>query len=255
MNKSKTVEYLRGMKFMQRKEEVKRREKFETQRREGVLRGLGDSELGGRAATTGPTILRDTRFNRNHYQLARQSFLIKEVLPETSVPDEEETRKRSREEQELYPDQVWGENDVVDSEGDGDTLQDPTAPDVSKQGDRFVLSDSVRAPKMPRALEKEVMHNRGVRDVKYNALHKSVNGLFLTLGRQQEYYCSSKWARVFDVLNKVLVFSLHFPHASPLRASHPSRDPFDWRIRLASESFVAYFLHYLRIYFSFITQL
>ncbi|KAG5492960.1 hypothetical protein JKF63_01540 [Porcisia hertigi] len=93
MDKAKTLEVLRGMKFMQRKEEAKRRAAFEVSQREEIERellqpGLGRSHTNGGANESsssallgirrgGParaTILYDDSFHTHIYQLSRCSF-------------------------------------------------------------------------------------------------------------------------------------------------------------------------------------
>ncbi|KAK7195743.1 hypothetical protein NESM_000504900 [Novymonas esmeraldas] len=89
MDKSKTLEVLRGMKFMQRKEEAKRRATFEVAQRaeleqQFVHAGSGGDDSGGvGASTSGPRhvsgaaraiILYDDAFPMQGYGLSRRSF-------------------------------------------------------------------------------------------------------------------------------------------------------------------------------------
>lgn len=153
MNKSKTVEYLKGMKFMQRKEEVKRREMFEIKRREGLNEALG---IANSDAVKGPTILRDSQFPTIQYRLSRQSFLVKEAPTNASLPEGaavdtvlNECEDSTLNQKEGYSDLVWGEDTEYSPEE-----SDPTA--VEPPPDRFYLSQSSRAPPVPKNLKKKV---------------------------------------------------------------------------------------------------
>lgn len=93
MDKARTLEVLRGMKFMQRKEEAKRRATFEVAQREKIERQLhangGDNSGSGASHLTGSTadptsikrsgsaratVLYDDVFPTNFYRLARCAF-------------------------------------------------------------------------------------------------------------------------------------------------------------------------------------
>lgn len=196
MDKAKTVEFLQGMKFMQRKNESKRRELFEAQRRRALLdgeevqedsasfHGKDSVKTDGRSAR--PTVLRDNGFPVSQYPFSRQSFYVAPPVVVSSTSNEA-GRKRPREE---------GGDDVEDVEGDAIDLwneeeegsegemQDPTAVGAahapreqttesapraygaeessgSEGGEdssqkRFILSQSVRAPPLPKSLIEKV---------------------------------------------------------------------------------------------------
>ncbi|KPI88938.1 hypothetical protein ABL78_1983 [Leptomonas seymouri] len=81
MDKAKTLEVLRGMKFMQRKEEAKRRATFEVAQREALERHLHNDDSGSTAALSrkhsGParaTVLYDDAFPSSFYALSRRAF-------------------------------------------------------------------------------------------------------------------------------------------------------------------------------------
>lgn len=90
MDKAKTLEVLRGMKFMQRKEEAKRRATFEVAQRDEIERQLlrpgGDAGSAGAtgsrrglaagtaAAPTRATVLYDDSFPAHAYSFSRRSF-------------------------------------------------------------------------------------------------------------------------------------------------------------------------------------
>ena len=75
MDKARTLEVLRGMKFMQRKEEAKRRATFEVAQREKIERQLhangGDNSGSGASHLTGSTA---DPTSTNFYRLARCAF-------------------------------------------------------------------------------------------------------------------------------------------------------------------------------------
>ncbi|GET88888.1 hypothetical protein, conserved [Leishmania tarentolae] len=93
MDKAKTLEVLRGMKFMQRKEEAKRRAAFEVAQRDEIERHLlhpgggscgasGGHSDGGSSAVVHPggggparaTVLHDDSFPAHAYSLSRRRF-------------------------------------------------------------------------------------------------------------------------------------------------------------------------------------
>ncbi|KPA79057.1 hypothetical protein ABB37_05590 [Leptomonas pyrrhocoris] len=82
MDKAKTLEVLRGMKFMQRKEEAKRRATFEVAQREEIEHHLHADSTSGTTAAPGKrrggparaTVLYDDALPSNLYGLARRSF-------------------------------------------------------------------------------------------------------------------------------------------------------------------------------------
>jgi hypothetical protein len=143
MNREKTLEVIRGMKFMQRKEEAKRREMLEIQRQEELRRQTEDPPLShdgmphaGKRHT--PRIIMDDRLPLASTAAGRLQFgVVLKKLPET--PREE-------------PTELYDEERVVDGtlkrtrDDDGD---DPT------MRRRFTVEESVRAPKLPRGLARD----------------------------------------------------------------------------------------------------
>lgn len=145
MDKSKTVEFLRGMKFMQRKEEAKRREIFEVKRRDNLK---AQTVSGGAAAESKPTVIHYNSFRSAQYTLSRKSFL-------REAPKAEPASAPSATDPQL---EEWME----ESDGEGD--EDPTGVGKKTENEdgegRFFLSESSRAPKMPKRLEKEMRQRK-----------------------------------------------------------------------------------------------
>jgi hypothetical protein len=101
MDKAKTLEVLRSMKFMQRKEEAKRRATFEVAQREEIERHLHADDSGNVAASGqrgGParaTLLYDDAVPASFYGLARRSFTDALGEPSSVVEDKEAVDGRS----------------------------------------------------------------------------------------------------------------------------------------------------------------
>ncbi|RNF26500.1 uncharacterized protein Tco025E_01205 [Trypanosoma conorhini] len=183
MDKSKTLEVLRGMKFMQRKEETKRRELFELDQQKRLeeqlqaASGAGNGVSGVSIAQSplatkrcGATILYDTGFPRESYNFARRSFLRKVSYAEkvadtsTAAGAAEGTsdgagcggkeKSASSETPQEGPHRGDAEGAPSDG-GEGDATEyDPTAVCGGDGGKRFCVN--LRAPALPKGLAKQV---------------------------------------------------------------------------------------------------
>lgn len=218
MDKAKTLEVLRGMKFMQRKEEAKRRALFEAEQREEIesrLAGGSSDDHGGAPASSsegfshtaaschgrggdqaGPTILYDLAFPTSAYALSRRVF-----HPAASTPGGDEvgrkeattdgndgsavatassssvhadnttsvnaadagkaSRKRARNKEDEEEEEDESAEHDSESEGNEDS-EDPSAPaynsahgQASSRG-RFYVEGGIRAPKLPKRLERDM---------------------------------------------------------------------------------------------------
>ncbi|KAG5500694.1 hypothetical protein JIQ42_04717 [Leishmania sp. Namibia] len=219
MDKAKTLEVLRGMKFMQRKEEAKRRAAFEVAQREQIERqllhpGTGSSGASGGTSDGGSfalrpyrsggqaraTVLYDDTFPAYAYGLSRRSFTetmsggggavsIAADLGSTGTnlrdgAAESETLLKGVDPSPTSRDAALDDSDVASGEevedfwggvDDESAVDDLTAaPDRRRQGDeksracrgdsdqharsdgRFIVKSSLRAPKLPRRLQKSV---------------------------------------------------------------------------------------------------
>ncbi|EAN87066.1 hypothetical protein C3747_69g146 [Trypanosoma cruzi] len=186
MDKTKTLEMLSGMKFMQRKEETKRRQRLEIdqqkqleeqmQAKSGARHGTSGMSIGSASPFTRKkataTILYDSGFPRESYSLARRSFLRKvsstsvstNVAEDTAVGPSggggecvEDAKCAGNENFEEEPHR--GDTEDVHSAGSEDeddaTMYDPTAVGGNSSGKRFCVK--LRAPALPKGLEKQVV--------------------------------------------------------------------------------------------------
>lgn len=171
------------MKFMQRKEEAKRRALFEAEQREEVESRLGDTTShrlpSHHPVSSGPTILVGSSFPRQSYALSYRSFCAKEEgQPTVGDLHPPEAAQEGAEEDAQQADH-WL-NDVTCVNGDGlDVGHDPTIPvdpslvssKSSKQTEqlseatslppadgerRFYPQGAIRAPKLPKRLAHDV---------------------------------------------------------------------------------------------------
>lgn len=146
MSKAKTVEYLNGLKFMQRKEETKRRERFELWNMNEATRASTR-----KVHTDAPVILHvpSEELTSASYSLSRQSFLTTEVPDRIEGKDVEEEESKGKllnpEEMENTVEGVFDEEEEEGEQGE----EDPTAAPRQK---RFVVPESVRAPELPKFL-------------------------------------------------------------------------------------------------------
>ncbi|EKF39408.1 hypothetical protein MOQ_000367 [Trypanosoma cruzi marinkellei] len=188
MDKSKTLEMLSGMKFMQRKEETKRRQRLEMdqqkqleeqlQAKSGARHGTNEMSIGSaspfiRKKVTA-TILYDSGFPRESYTLARRSFLrkVSSNSASTNVAEDaavgpsgggggggcgEGAKCAGNENSEAEPHS--GDMDDVHSGGSGDeddaAMYDPTAVGGNSSSKRFCVN--LRAPTLPKGLAKQVV--------------------------------------------------------------------------------------------------
>ncbi|ESL11066.1 hypothetical protein TRSC58_01193 [Trypanosoma rangeli SC58] len=183
MDKSKTLEVLRGMKFMQRKEETKRRELFEIDQQKQleeqlqVASGAGHATRGvsiGQSPLArkwrSATILYDTGFPRESYSFARRSFVHKVSASEKvadsntaagATDDTSNGAEPNRKEKSASYEPCQAEphcGDAKDahstSSQEDETAEDPTVVCVSSGSKRFCVNS--RAPALPKGLAKQV---------------------------------------------------------------------------------------------------
>lgn len=186
MDKSKTLEVLRGMKFMQRKEEAKRRATFEVQQKEQVSRILDhhqamkvDSENGMQRSATGPTFLLDNSFPIASYQLSRRSFATADVKDTAAENDHDDDLHQRKVEADALSkgsdgsddDNDWADEDPTSLYGGAfhDATTGSTEQKITKEekemaetagGERFTVDGAVRAPKLPRRLRETIENEK-----------------------------------------------------------------------------------------------
>lgn len=154
------MEVLRGMKFMQRKEEAKRRTLYEHEQRDQtehavrVASGSSDGAEAGKRRPKGPVIIYGHTVPTSAYTLGRRSFrqahaaiVVDDLLgaPVRSADVEDQDEKPTE--------NIWGDDDATAFVGEA---EDPTAAtsSCSTGGDRkrFHPSGASRAPKLPKKL-------------------------------------------------------------------------------------------------------
>lgn len=146
MNKSSTIEFLRGMKFMMRKEEMKRHDQYDRHRSVDLVSSDPSSDryhehmVGGtilkndvgsrQKRRRGPTILRDDSFSLTSYSFSRQSFCVPEALPtgNNDIKNEPIDEERTELEEELpskrHRNTYVQEGDGEDEDGDATSEED-----------------------------------------------------------------------------------------------------------------------------------
>lgn len=144
MNKSSTIEYLRGLKFMQRKEEMKRQELYQQRYRAELAssdpvcdnthdKAVGDSHKRSgneiskgnglvQKRRKGPIIVREDPFPFASYSLSRQSFHVEEELSPEKISESE-----SIEQQQLR------KKRRIDYMQEGESTEDNTEEDPSAE--------------------------------------------------------------------------------------------------------------------------
>ncbi|KEG12477.1 hypothetical protein DQ04_01681070 [Trypanosoma grayi] len=182
MDKAKTLEVLRGMKFMQRKEETKRRELFEVDQQKqlekrlraaaGAMDGdptvpLSHAQPAGKVSGFA-TIVYDNSFPRESYNLARRSFFRKSSPPpsasvaataEDAMGGSDLRAKRERDAENCGVGDQREEEEEEDASSDGcdDAGDDPTAVGGGSTR-RFCVR--VNAPVLPKGLARQVANER-----------------------------------------------------------------------------------------------
>ncbi|SCU66391.1 uncharacterized protein TEOVI_000491100 [Trypanosoma equiperdum] len=184
MDKSKTMEILRSMKFMQRKEEAKRRELFEADQKRRMeerlhkpsaagsgTSGAGDGSfvtpaINGPSTDTGrktATIFYDVNFPRELYSHSRLSFAAKALATASSssvagagAEEAREFQQREKEEEDCGSRHGGG---AEHSSDDGEYWEDinekdATAVEFGNKKKRFCVKSN--APKLPKDLERKV---------------------------------------------------------------------------------------------------
>lgn len=165
------MEFLKGMKFMQRSEEAKRRELFQAEQEEDLRQQLqqghssssSDAKHSSSLAQTkkkGPTIVVDDSYRYCAVGRGRKTFKGSEC---TNVIVEEAPQSAS----DVFSSSgVMGEVDFIgtsaaasrsDLRQGQEELEAPRKDDSAAPPKRFTVTNSVRAPKLPKTLE---LHNQ-----------------------------------------------------------------------------------------------
>lgn len=154
MNRAKQLETLRGMKFMQRKEEEIRREVAEGGT-ETAMTTDASSSSAANLSTPVTTILLEDRFDPSSHNMGRRRFVQRAPQPPTVAANNEAFDESNLWSQTL-PDISTSGNIVSMNEplgGQESEGQDNGSSMQYRGNGRFTLKESVRAPPMPRRLE------------------------------------------------------------------------------------------------------
>ncbi|CCW62489.1 unnamed protein product [Phytomonas sp. EM1] len=195
MDKSKAINVLRGMKFMQRKEEAKRRALYEIEQQNQIEQHLRELDAANEADLPSsapsatlppPIIIRNSPFPRSGYLMACRTFDFNPNEVVTPPVEEFHPREtpiarsppRARSESRGATEDLWEE----DEEGKKEEEVDPSAPlwaptpvatsnaapvqpartETKREGGgRFHPPNAINAPKLPKRLAKEMMARQG----------------------------------------------------------------------------------------------